>query len=374
MPRCWPYALPLLRQGECIGVLGMARHRAGAFSDSEIALAESFRDQAVIAIQNAQLFNDTQEALERQTATTEVLQVINASPGDLDPVFDAIARKAIQLCGADMGGLWLVEGELAIGRGAYNMPEAYLPYVMNQSVPVKHLYGSVKGGPPFVHIPDIRERRAYRNRVPLAVADVEVQGIRTTLVVPLLDGDTLVGLFALNRLEVRPFTDKQIAMVQGFAAQAQIAMKNARLMNETREALERQTATADILAVISESPTDVGPVFQAIAERARVLCKADIGATTRLEGGMVHLAGVRGETPQAEEAMRSVFPMPLDDTSPNIRRAVLERGPVQIADVRQEPDYARAEDAQDKMGFLSIMSVPLLHDGRAIGTIGVARR
>ncbi len=152
-----------------------------------------------------------------------------------------------------------------------------------------------------------------------------------------------------------------------------IAIQNARLFNDTQEALAHQTATADILAVISESPTDVGPVFQAIAERARALCKANVGATTRLEGATVHLAGVCGATPQAEEAMRRVFPMPLDETPPNIRRAVTEAAPIQIADVRLEPGYPIAADAKD-MGFLSIMSVPLLHEGRAIGTIGVARR
>ena len=152
-----------------------------------------------------------------------------------------------------------------------------------------------------------------------------------------------------------------------------IAIQNARLFNETQEALERQTATAEILAVISESPTDVQPVFQAIAERARTLCKADVGATTRLDGDVVHLAGVRALSTQAEDAMRAAFPMAVDAAPPNIRRAIVEQQPIQIADVHAEPGYPSAEVAQ-RSGFRSILSVPLLHQGRSIGTIGVARR
>ena len=162
-------------------------------------------------------------------------------------------------------------------------------------------------------------------------------------------------------------------LLKTFADQAVIAIENTRLFSETNEALERQTATAEILAVISESPTDVQPVFQAIAERARTLCKADVGATTRLDGDVVHLAGVRALSTQAEDAMRAAFPMAVDAAPPNIRRAIVEQQPVQIADVHAEPGYPSAEVAQ-RSGFRSILSVPLLHQGRSIGTIGVARR
>jgi len=535
--------VPMLFEGKAIGVITVGRAEPGAFPEPLIALLQTFADQAVIAIQNARMFNETKEALEQQTATTEVLQVINASPGDISPVFDAIARKAMQLCDADMGGLWVVEGEIAIGGGGYNVPEAYMSQVLNQRVPVRHIYGSVKDGPSVLHIPDLRDTKAYQKRIPQAVATVELAGVRTCLMVPLRDGDTLVGLFALNRREVRPFTDKQIALVQAFAVQAQIAMKNARLMNETREALERQTATAevlqvigssvadaapvfdkiidscrrlfaseqlgiftltddrqvqavawrgealdaiaktfpkpldqtisgrviserravhlpdaaraadsptsvqemlahmgnfsavwvpliwegqgigtfclfrqpvraftdteisllksfadqaviaiqnarmfretqealerqtataDILAVISESPTDVGPVFQAIAERARLLCRAEIGMTSRLEDGNFHLVGVHGVSAQVEQALRARFPVKLDDAPPQARRSIVERQPAQIPDVELEPGY-NLQTAQ-QMGFRSILSVPLLREGQAIGTIGVTRR
>ena len=166
---------------------------------------------------------------------------------------------------------------------------------------------------------------------------------------------------------------RRSSLLKTFADQAVIAIQNARLFRETNEALERQTATAEILAVISESPTDVQPVFQAIAERARTLCKADVGATTRLDGDVVHLAGVRALSTQAEDAMRAAFPMAVDAAPPNIRRAIVEQQPIQIADVHVEPGYPSAEVAQ-RSGFRSILSVPLLHQGRSIGTIGVARR
>ena len=175
----------------------------------------------------------------------------------------------------------------------------------------------------------------------------------------------------LNRPRV--FSAQEIAVAESFRDQALIAIENTRLFNETQEALVRQTATAEILAVISESPTDVQPVFQAIAERARMLCGADLGATTRLDGDVVHLAGVRALSTQAEDAMRAAFPMAVDAAPPNIRRAIAEQQPIQIADIDTEPGYPAAEVAQ-KAGFRSILSVPLLHQGRSIGTIGVARR
>jgi signal transduction histidine kinase/CheY-like chemotaxis protein len=190
---------------------------------------------------------------------------------------------------------------------------------------------------------------------------------------PMISDGRGIGSIMVFRRDLRPFTEAEAQMLQTFADQAVIAIQNARLFRETNEALERQTATAEILAVISESPTDVQPVFQAIAERARNLCGADVGATTRLEGDMVHLAGVRALSTQAEDAMRAAFPMAVDAAPPNIRRAIAEQQPIQIADVHAEPGCPSAEVAQ-RSGVRSILSVPLLHQGRSIGTIGVARR
>ena len=267
---------PMLWNDQGIGAIGVARSR-GAFSAKELAMLQTFADQAVIAIQNARMFHETQEALERQTATTEVLEVINASPGELDPVFDAIVVKAIRLCDADGGGLWLVDGGMArptVG-GTSTMPPAFAAYIVNKQVPLKYLLGGRDAlNRPFLHVTDLRASKAYQAGDPFLVANVELGGVRTNLSVPLVDeSGAIVGVFTLVRATVRPFTDKQIALVQAFAAQAQIAMRNARLMNETREALEQQTATAEILRVISESPDDIQPVFHAIVGTAFRLFK-----------------------------------------------------------------------------------------------------
>ncbi len=271
---------PLMQGTRGLGAIALMRAKLGGFTDREQALLKTFADQAVIAIQNARLFNETKEALERQTASTEVLQVINASPGDISPVFDVIRDKAVTLCDADFGGLWLVEGDMArsVALGQGNMPPAFAEWSARAIVPVSHLLGRNAHENPYFHAADLKALKVYETGLPVVVASVDLGGIRTNLSVPLFDeGRQIIGVFTLVRTTVRPFSDKQIALVQGFAAQAQIAMRNARLMNETQEALERQTATSDVLRVISESPTDVQPVFEAIAERARALCAADIG-------------------------------------------------------------------------------------------------
>ena len=199
---------------------------------------------------------------------------------------------------------------------------------------------------------------------------------RSMVTVPIVGSDRVLGMVNLqNHEREHAYGEADVQLLQTIAASMGMALENARLFDQTQEALARQTATADILAVISQSPTDVRPVFQAIAERARVLCKADVGATTRLIDGIVHLAGVHGMTVESEGVRSSLFPRPIELAPPNIRRALLEQTPIQIPDVRLEPDYGadRAEHAR-RMGFLSIMSVPLLHEGRSIGTIGVARK
>ena len=236
-------AVPLFKNGRGLGVISVARHRTGGFSDKEISLLQTFADQAVVAIENARLFNETREALERQTATTEVLQVINASPGELAPVFEAIVQRASRLCAADGGGLWLADGDRArFSGGQSQMPEAYLQAESAQGdVPLTFLLGREWQHSPYLLVPDVRDTDAYRNRLPFFVDSVDLGLIRTYLGVPLVDDrGQVVGVFTLVRREVRPFNASQIALVQSFAAQAQLAMKNARLINETREALELQ--------------------------------------------------------------------------------------------------------------------------------------
>lgn len=258
-------------------------------------------------LEDARAFAKT--ALDQQRATIEVLQVINASPGDLIPVFDAIVSNALRLCDASFGGLFLVEGGTARPHGLFggNVPQAFVDWLASHTVPVTHLLGRDPLASRYMHVADLATSEAYVMGLPLAIALVDLGGGRTGLNMPLIDSGTIIGILALSRQEVRPFSDKQIALLQAFAIQAQIAMKNARLMNETREALERQTATAEILKVIAESPDDVQPVFDAIAERARLLCGAQLGSATRFDGEWIHLLSYRGVSPEARRRCVPLF-------------------------------------------------------------------
>jgi GAF domain-containing protein/DNA-binding response OmpR family regulator len=363
--------VPMMLEGRGLGAINIGRVPARPFSEGEIAQLATFADQAAIAIENARLTEESRQALARQSAMTEVLELINASPGALDPVFDAIARKASLLCDADFSGLWLVEGDEALGGGGHRVPEAFSQHVLHQRVPVKLLFGSTTRRRAFLQVPDLRQTESYKQRLPFSVAAVEVGRVRTYLCVPLWDGDTLVGLFALNRFEVRLFSEPQIALLQAFAAQALVAIKSARLFNETREALEQQTATAEILKVISGSPTDVRPVFDAIAERASVLCGARIGAATRFDGELLHLVGYHGASSDGERAMRDAFPMKPGRGSINAR-AILAKAPAEVADVDRDPEYQLADAAQ-RSGFRSGLAVPMLFEGDVIGVVSVGR-
>ena len=361
---------PLMQGTRGLGAIAMGRATLGGFNDREQALLKTFADQAVIAIQNAKMFRETRESLERQTATAAILGVIAQARGDVQPVLDAIVHSARELTGGLTATLWQIEGGRGtlLGRtrtGADDVLLAQDHLVVEQT----YLASPAVTLEPLV-VPDI-EAEPQINDEWRQIA--RHRGYRSIIVVPMLRDGACTGLVSVTRQAPGPFPDNLVAQLQTFADQAVIAIQNARLFNETQEALERQTATAEILAVISESPTDVQPVFQAIAERARTLCKADVGATTRLDGDVVHLAGVRALSTQAEDAMRAAFPMAVDAAAPNIHRAIVEQQPIQIADVRVEPGYPDAERAE-RMGFRSILSVPLLHQGLSIGTIGVARR
>ena len=318
------------------------------------------------------------EALEQQTATSEILRVISSSPNDLTPVFDAMLESALRLCDANSGFLFLYDGQAyrAVAHRGAAGAFAELMQKAHRAGPHTGLGRIViEKGP--VQIEDLTQDIAYHERDPLRVLTVEIGGMRTWLGVPMLKEGEVIGAFVIYRREVRSFSDKQVNLLATFASQAVIAIENVRLCKELdarnhdlTETLEQQTATSEILRVISSSQTDVQPVFETIAENSLRLCEATFSTVFRFDGELVHLAALRNLAPEGAAAIREAFPMPLSRAGASAR-AIMTRSIVHIADVREDPEYALQGLAQTA-SFRSILSVPMLRDGQPIGTITVA--
>jgi GAF domain-containing protein len=367
--------IALRKDDQVLGIITVYRQEVRPFSDKQIALLENFAAQAVIAMENARLITETREALEQQTATAEVLQVINSSPGDLAPVFDAMLEKAMRLCEASFGSLMTYNSELftlVAHRGHEDFDrwihEAGADHFRAEPGMVT---ARIVEGERVVHIADISDSRAYPGGSPVQRGLVERGGYRTLLGVALHKDTRLLGVIFIARQEVRPFTDKQIALLQNFAAQAVIAIENARLLTETREALEKQTATAEILRVISGSPTDLQPTFDAIVANATILSGAEAGGVFRFDGSLIHFVAQHGYEPDVLEAIQRDFPTRPGRHS-TTARAILTREVAHIPDAAADPEYALRAILQT--GVHTMLSVPILQDGNPVGAITVTRR
>jgi GAF domain-containing protein len=366
--------VPMLKDDELIGALSIYRTEVRPFNDKQIELIQNFASQAVIAIENTRLLNELRESLARQTATSEVLQVISSSPGALEPVFQAMLANATKLCEAKFGNLTLWEGDCfsavaVYGETAFTERRRQQPKVSVVGYPTLPL-ARLAATKSVVHVADFKAEQIYLEGHPQTVELVEVGGARTTVCVPMLKDDELIGAIVLYRQEVRPFTDKQITLVQNFAAQAVIAVENTRLLNEVRESLQQQTATANVLKVISRSTFDLQTVLRTLVESAARLCDADRATIARLQGGVFFRMEAYGVSPEFIEYARTVPVKP--ERGSAIGRALLERKVIHIPDVQADPEYDWAE-AQRFGSFRTNLGVPMLRDGVPIGAFGLTR-
>ena len=393
--------VPMIKEGELIGAISFFRQEVRPFTDKQIELVENFAAQAVIAIENARLLNelrqrtgDLTEALEQQTGTSDLLQVISSSSGDLEPVFATMLENAVSICDATFGNIYRVEGDGLRIVATHHTPAVFAearrttPYFSpGPKNPVRRMMTTKS----VVHVDDVAATEAYTDREPAAVASVELGGTRTLMIVPMLKENELVGACMLARQEVRPFNNKQTELVTNFAAQAVIAIENARLLNELRqrttdltertadltEALDQQTATSEVLQVISSSPGDLQPVFEAMLEKAVRICDAKFGNIFRWDNEGAHVVATHNTPPAFAEARRR-SPNPANPKT-SFGRMIATKAVVHVADAAAEPGYVEQHDqaaveAVELGGVRTALYVPMLKESELIGAFTLSRQ
>ncbi|HET9668762.1 MAG TPA: GAF domain-containing protein [Casimicrobiaceae bacterium] len=357
--------VPILRGDEALGVVGLYADHSDAFGDSDVHLLTTLANALSVALENARLFDEIQRRTRETGALVEVGRDVSSTL-DLGNVMDRIARHAKDLLHCDSSAIFLPDGEGRTYRAIVAVGTVADQIRATEIIAGEGIIGSIlaAGRPEFINDTQSDARA-------IQIAGTDRMANERLMVAPLLAGETVKGAMAVWRTAGRPFDQDELAFLTGLSLQATIAIENARLFNETRQALEQQTASAEVLKVISESPTSVQPVFDAIAERAMTLCDAMIGAVATFDGERVHLASFRGTTPQAEASMRAAYPMPAGRGA-TLARAIQERAPVQVPDVLADPDYDLKMPASNAQ-YRANMAVPMIREGQVVGAIGVCR-
>jgi len=367
--------VPMLKENELIGSFTVYRQEPRPFTEKQISLVTSFAAQAVIAIENTRLLNELRQSLEQQTATADVLKVISSSPGELQPVFDAMLANATRICEASLGNLSLYENGGFRHVALHGAPAGYAELREREPIVIPHPaqgLGRLVKTKQIVHITDIlAEPAEARGRL------ADLAGARTLLIVPMLKEQELVGSMGIYRQEVRPFTDKQIALVENFAAQAVIAVENTRLLNELRQSLEQQTATADVLRVVSSSPGELQPVFQAMLENAVRVCGAQFGMLYLSEGDGFRTVAMHN-VPRAFAESRRRQPFFSPGPGSPMGRVVRTRQVAHISDITTEQDFNEGKRALTDLvelgGARTVAAVPMFKDDDLVGAIVIYRQ
>ena len=383
--------VPMLREGEAIGCIGVGKRDATPFTEKQITLLKTFASQAVIAIENVRLFNELEqrnreitENLEQQTATSEILHVMASSPTNIQPVLDAITENAVNLLGGDFGNLYQTDGRLVYEAAQFNFPpEAVEEAKRSYPAPLirDRLSSRAILDRAVVHLPDMQNHPDLPEVTRRYTKSLNMQCV---VMVPLIREGEAIGSIGVGKHEPAPFTHKQISLLQTFASQAVIAIENVRLFNELQdrnlrisENLNRQTATSEVLGVIAGSPMDVQPVFDAIIERAVDLCRGNAGYIVRVVDGWIHFAaGHNHIEPISAQEILDGFPIKLEghEQPSTLLHIINSRTELHVEDLRNDPRVTpkNREDAA-RWGLGSTLWVPLLKDDKGIGAIVIGR-